>query len=159
MFLYEVECLCFNVGPTGIDNINNDSVEDASTGQYDFTFAQGTYNYEIQGFSQGDNLKFAAGTAVTINNVSGTDGAVSVTASHAASGTAVSLTLTGISPALDSTIFSLDTFNAAFGTALVLIILCLIKGQDKSLLILPFFLSKHHYSVHGVNLSKINWTP
>ena len=107
------------VSATGIDHFSNDSVENASTGQYCFIFTQGTYNYWIQDFADGDNLKFAVGTSMTVNNSSATDGMLKVIASDATSGTAVSVTLTGIDPALDSTIFSLDTFNTAFATNLV----------------------------------------
>ena len=112
------------ISATGIDGINNgsDRKEDAGGTDITFDFAQGSYTYEIEDFTQGDVLQFDQGVSFAVNNSSGVDGEVSVTASNSAAGTAVEVKLVGLATALDQTIFSIDTFNNAFGADSLIIV-------------------------------------
>jgi hypothetical protein len=101
------------VSPVGIDS-NGDSFENAGNGDIGFYFDQGSYNYVIDDFNKGDSLHFKAGDALSITNLAA-DGTLALQASDALTGTSVQVTLTGLDPALDSTIFNTSSFLSAFG--------------------------------------------
>jgi hypothetical protein len=109
-----------NVGPTGFDNENGGDPQshDAGSSNSAIYFAQGSYNYSINGFGKDnlgeDSLNFKAGDSISIVNLAA-DGILNVQASDATTGTTVKVTLTGLDPALDSTIFNVSTFLGAFG--------------------------------------------
>jgi len=103
-----------SVSATGVDNFGADSQEDVSTEDVAFSFTQGSYNYSIAGFASGDTLAFETGVSLSVTN-SAVDGQVQINASNSFTGTTVQLVLTGIATSLDSTITSVDSFNAAFG--------------------------------------------
>lgn len=72
-----------------------------------------TYAYGITGFAAGDKLAFAAGSALSVTNTSGTDGTIIVAGSLA--GQSVTVTLTGVAVADDGGVFNAASFNTTFG--------------------------------------------
>lgn len=90
---------------------------DASTANVTFEIAQDDYTYTIDGFAEGDVLDFIEGAGLTIINDAGDDGELTVQA--AADGSVVEILLTGIPGETDATIFNPDSFEAAFGDALI----------------------------------------
>ena len=77
--------------------------------QFDFT--AGKYAYTIANFGKGDVLNFPGDINPTINNISGTDGNIDV--QWADGGSLVVVTLTGLTTAQDTPIYSLGSFNGS----------------------------------------------
>ena len=77
-----------------------------------------TFAFNVIHFAAGDKLVFDAGTAISIINLSGTDGVLDVVGSK--NGKAVSVHLTGIAEASDAAIFGGSSFSTAFGTGALL---------------------------------------
>lgn len=92
----------------------NTTAYDASAANVTFNVASGNYTYNINGFGSGDKLAFATGQALSITNNSGTDGVIDITGT--ANGQLVTIHLTGVSAAQDGAVFSVDSFNTAFGS-------------------------------------------
>lgn len=103
------------INAVGIDNFGADSIENVADTDASFNFAQGTYNYIVENFANGDELHFSKNMSLTVTNSSGSDGELFVQATNSAAGTTVSVTLQGISSAIDSTIFDVNSFTTAFG--------------------------------------------
>ena len=102
------------VNASGKDSNGDDAKENVSTAAATtFTFESGTYDYEIAGFSNGDKLDFPDSNTATIEQDSFSDGNVLV--QWAAAGQVVKVTLTGIDPAIDTTISGPASFATAFG--------------------------------------------
>ena len=87
----------------------------ASAGDVKFTFAAGNYAYSISGFSNGDILDFPDDVAATVRNTSTTDNAIEV--QWASGGNVVLVTLTGLA---SDTAYSVNSFNAAFGSGSII---------------------------------------
>jgi hypothetical protein len=87
----------------------------AETAATDTTFnlAAGNYTASVAGFGTGDKLAFPAGASLSVVNNSATDGAIVVTGT--VGGQLVTLNLTGVDAAKDGQVFSVNSFNAAFG--------------------------------------------
>ena len=81
----------------------------SSNVQFDFT--AGKYAYTIANFGKGDVLNFPGDINPTINNISGTDGNIDV--QWADGGSLVVVTLTGLTTAQDTPIYSLGSFNGS----------------------------------------------
>lgn len=92
----------------------NTTAYDASTANVTFNVAAGNYTYNINAFAAGDKLAFATGSALSIVNNDGTDGVIDI--SGTLNGQLVNIHLTGVATAQDGAIFSVDTFNTAFGS-------------------------------------------
>ena len=103
-----------SVSATGIDDFGGDSYEYVDDANVSLVFTQGAYGYEVEDFKGGDALYFAESVALSIANT-GVDGSVTVQATDSQSGTTVSVDVTGISNALDQTIFDVSSFKNAFG--------------------------------------------
>lgn len=103
------------INAVGVDNFNADSIENVADTDASLNFAQGSYNYIVENFANGDELHFSKNMSLTVTNSSGSDGELLVQATNSAAGTTVSVTLQGISSALDSTIFDVNGFTTAFG--------------------------------------------
>ena len=80
-----------------------------------FAFAAGNYNYTISGYSNGDVLDFPDDVAATVRNTSTTDNSIDV--QWASGGNVVVVTLTGLAT---DTAYSVNSFNAAFGTGSII---------------------------------------
>jgi hypothetical protein len=87
----------------------------ASAGNVKFAFAAGNYAYSISGFSNGDILDFPDDVAATVRNTSTTDNAIEV--QWASGGNVVLVTLTGLA---SDTAYSVNSFNAAFGSGSII---------------------------------------
>lgn len=81
-------------------------------------FGSGTYNATVTGFSGDDVLNFPDDVAATVKNSNFTDGNVDV--QWAANGQVVTVTLTGLTAAQDSAIYSFNSFNNAFGAGSII---------------------------------------
>jgi hypothetical protein len=88
---------------------------DGSNGLSEFDFSTGNYTATITGFKANDVLNFFNGASISVANVSGTDGNITITASDLTTGNIVKVQLTGISSAQDASIFSVASFNSTFG--------------------------------------------
>ncbi len=115
------------VAPLHYDMTNSASVEAAgTTNVYGWNetvnFDAGNYDYTLSHFSAGDkvNLPDAFFNTKTLTNASGSDGVVVVNSTDASTGNIIHVTLTGIDPALDATIFNMTSANAAFNTGWIL---------------------------------------
>jgi len=107
-----------------VGSISADGSSDASTGNKVYTFAAGTYTYNISGFGTGDVLSFPAGNPPSVNNLSYTDSLVDLT--WLSGDGNVTVHLTGISTANDAllnyaTVLNND-FNAVFGSGTLIFI-------------------------------------
>jgi len=89
----------------------------AAAGNLAYTFAAGTYAYNIAGFAAGDKLDFPDAVAASVNNTSFTDGVVELTWGNA--GQTITVTLTGIPAATDAQLFGVASFNSVYGTGTV----------------------------------------
>jgi len=76
-----------------------------------FDFIAGKYAYTIANFGKGDVLNFPGDINPTINNILGTDGNIDV--QWADGGSLVVVTLTGLTTAQDTPIYSLGSFNSS----------------------------------------------
>lgn len=101
-------------GTTVAVSAANTTAYDASATNVTFNVASGNYTYNINGFGSGDKLAFATGQALSITNNSGSDGVIDITGT--ANGQLVTIHLTGVSAAQDGAVFSVDSFNTAFGS-------------------------------------------
>jgi hypothetical protein len=103
------------VGPSTTTNISGTVTTGTGTSGVDtFNIASGNYTASIAGFAANDKLVFAAGTVETITNTSDTDG--NITVAGVLNNQLVTIQLTGVSTALDAQVFSVASFNTAFGT-------------------------------------------
>jgi hypothetical protein len=103
------------VGPSTTTNISASATTGTGTSGVDtFNIASGNYNASIAGFAANDKLVFAAGSVETITNSSATDG--NITVAGVLNNQLVTIQLTGVSTALDAQVFSVASFNTAFGT-------------------------------------------
>ena len=103
------------VGPSTTTNISGTVTTGTGTSGVDtFNIASGNYNASIAGFAANDKLVFAAGSVETITNTSATDG--NITVAGVLNNQLVTIQLTGVSTALDAQVFSVASFNTAFGT-------------------------------------------
>lgn len=90
------------------------SVTETAATNTTFNVAAGNYTYNIAGFGAGDKLVFpSGGVAPTIVNGDFTDGIIDV--QFASGGTTTVIHLTGIPAATDGAVFSVNSFNTAFG--------------------------------------------
>jgi len=85
----------------------------ASTGNIVFDFAAGTYAYSVSGFATGDTLNFPVDVTPTVINTDASDKKVDV--QWASSGKVVTVSLTGLTDAQDSALYSATSFKALFG--------------------------------------------
>jgi len=85
----------------------------AAGSDFAYSIAMGNYAYSINGFSAGDKIVSPTGVTGTLANSSFTDG--NATVQYAANGQIVTVTLTGLSPAQDSALFSTGDLNTVFG--------------------------------------------
>jgi len=92
----------------------------ASSGNFAYAIAEGTYSTTITGFGPGDSLSFfGSNTAsLSVTNTSGSDGVVSITGVF--NGQAVDVTLSGLSTVLDSQVIGVNSFNNAFGASSII---------------------------------------
>ena len=82
-----------------------------------FSLAAGTYNYSIAGFGKGDGLDFPDGAVPSVDNESFSDGRINL--QWASSGLTITVTLTGLSTAVDATLSSVSDFATAFGAGTI----------------------------------------
>jgi hypothetical protein len=87
----------------------------ASSGNFAYTIAEGTYATTITGFGPGDSLSFfgAKVAGLSVVNTSGSDGLLLITG--VVDGQAVDVTLSGLSVSLDGQVFGVNSFNNVFG--------------------------------------------
>jgi hypothetical protein len=92
----------------------------ASSGNFAYALAEGTYATTITGFGPGDSLSFfGSNTAsLSVTNTSGSDGVVLVTGVF--NGQAVDVTLAGLSTVLDGQVIGVNSFNNAFGASSII---------------------------------------
>jgi hypothetical protein len=92
----------------------------ASSGNFAYALAEGTYATTITGFGPGDSLSFfGSNTAsLSVTNTSGSDGVVLVTGVF--NGQAVDVTLAGLSTVLDGQVIGVNSFNNAFGAGSII---------------------------------------
>jgi uncharacterized membrane protein len=88
-------------------------VASASDGNIVFDFAKGAYNYTVTGFSTGDRLNFPADVTPTVVNSDVADKKVDL--QWASGGQVISVSLTGLTDAQDSNVYSVSSFNTIFG--------------------------------------------
>jgi hypothetical protein len=87
---------------------------DASRGAVVFNIhPTSTFTYNVDKFAAGDKLVFDAGTALSVTNISGTDGVIDVVGSL--SGQIVTVHLTWLDLASDGAIYGVNSFNTVFG--------------------------------------------
>ena len=89
---------------------------DGSNGLSEFDFSTGNYTATITGFKSNDVLNFFNGASISVANVSGTDGNITVIGSDPATGHTVTIKLTGVALSQDASIFNLASFNSTFGS-------------------------------------------
>jgi hypothetical protein len=106
------------VSTSGGNTISAGGSSDASTADKLYTFAAGTYTYNISGFGTGDVLDFPAGSDASINNESYTDGVIDLT--WASAGSTVAIHLTGIAAANDVRLNSVADFGTVFGNGTII---------------------------------------
>lgn len=100
--------------PSNIDvTAANTTAYDASVADIKFFVAAGDYTYNIANFGTGDKIDFPAGNVPTVINSSNTDNAVDL--QYANDGKIAVLHLTGLTTAQDAAIYSVNSFNTAFG--------------------------------------------
>jgi hypothetical protein len=88
---------------------------DGSNGLSEFDFSTGNYTATITGFKANDVLNFFNGASISVANVSGTDGNITITASDPVTGNIVKAQLTGINLTQDALIYNVSSFNSTFG--------------------------------------------
>jgi len=91
----------------------NTTAYDAGFADVKFFVAAGDYTYNIANFGAGDKIDFPAGNVPTVINSSNTDNAVHL--QYANDGKITLLHLTGLTTAQDAVIYSVNSFNTAFG--------------------------------------------
>ena len=91
----------------------NPSVFDAGNANINFVVKAGNYTYNIANFGTDDKIDFPTGTPPTVINSSNTDNAVNL--QYANDGKITLLHLTGLTTAQDAAIYSVNSFNTAFG--------------------------------------------
>ena len=92
---------------------------DALTGSnVQFDLASGNYTYTIANFGAGDILNFPDDNTATVSN--SVDSVGSVDVKWANSGNNIVVTLTGLTDAQDSAIYSFNSFNTAFGAGSII---------------------------------------
>jgi len=96
-----------------VGSISANGSSDASTGNKVYTFAAGTYTYNITGLGAGDVLDFPEGNAASVANSDYADGVVDLNWSSGSN--TVTVHLTGISNANDALLNSAADFNTVFG--------------------------------------------
>lgn len=74
--------------------------------------------YGISGFSSGDTISFPTETTPTVFNDSYTDGSASLL--YAYNGSVATITLKGLTSAVDASLSTLASFDAAFGTGTII---------------------------------------
>ena len=89
---------------------------DGSNGLSEFDFSTGNYTATITGFKANDVLNFFNGASISVANVSGTDGNITLTATDPATGNTVTVKLSGVALAQDASIFNLASFKSTFGS-------------------------------------------
>jgi hypothetical protein len=100
--------------PSNIDvTAANTTAFDAGVADVKFFVAAGDYTYNIANFGTGDKIDFPAGNVPTVINSSNTDNAVHL--QYANDGKITLLHLTGLTTAQDVAIYSVNSFNTAFG--------------------------------------------
>ena len=102
------------VGPATTTAISSTTTTGTASGGVDtFNIASGNYIASIAGFGVKDKLVFTPGSVEAITNTSVTDGNITVTGSF--NNQFVTIQLTGVSTALDSGVFDVQSFNTVFG--------------------------------------------
>lgn len=81
-------------------------------------FGSGNYNATVTGFGTDDVLNFPDDVKATVKNSNFTDGNVDV--QWAANGQVVLVTLTGLTPAQDASLYSTNAFNNVFGAGSII---------------------------------------
>jgi hypothetical protein len=100
--------------PSNIDvTAANTTAFDAGVADVKFFVTSGDYTYNIANFGAGDKIDFPAGNVPTVINSSNTDNAVHL--QYANDGKITLLHLTGLTTAQDAAIYSVNSFNTAFG--------------------------------------------
>ncbi len=94
---------------------NGQTLTNPATSNETYTFAAGNYTVTIAGFNAGDKLQFPTNDISVIND-NFNDGQLQI--EWAANAQVIAVTLTGIAPANDATIFGVSSFNAAFANGL-----------------------------------------
>lgn len=103
-----------DIAPT-IISVNGAGTSTATTGDFQFNFAASNYDYTISGFGTGDVLNFPVDATPTLINDVLNDGNVDV--QWAANGVVIMVTLTGLTTPQDVALYSMESFNASFGSA------------------------------------------
>jgi len=105
-----------NSGGVAVSVVSSNSTpHNASAGNFVYNIhPTSEFTYNISGFASGDKLVFDSGTAVSLNNISGSDGIIDVFGSM--DGKEVTVHLTGIAVASDGTIYGVESFNGIFGS-------------------------------------------
>jgi Metallo-peptidase family M12B Reprolysin-like len=87
-----------------------------ANGATTFVFATGNYTETITGFKAVDAIKFDwLNDAISIINASGSDGNLTIVCNDPSNGNQVTVQLTGIAIAQDSSIFNVASFNSTSG--------------------------------------------
>jgi hypothetical protein len=90
---------------------------DASASDVNYVLGAGNYTYSIVNFAPGDKLTFPAGSPVSVNQESWTDGKVKLETTSTA-GT-VTVELTGLTNFQDGQLTGIDKVNTLFGAGTV----------------------------------------
>jgi hypothetical protein len=112
---------------------NSTTTFDAASANVAYTISEGTYASVIKGFGVGDSLSFFSPkiASLSIVNTSGADGVVLITG--VVDSQIVDVTLTGLSAALDSQVFGVNSFNKTFGAGSLITGASATNGNNGSL--------------------------
>ncbi len=96
--------------------VNEAGSHNVGDGDYTVTFEAGKYDVTLENFGPGDKIDLPDDffATATIQNLSGDDGQI-VVQGNTTAGDVITITLTGVPTEQDGAVFSVDTFNAAFG--------------------------------------------
>jgi hypothetical protein len=98
-----------------VSSTNASIAFNAAGGNFAYGLSEGTYATSISGFGPGDSLSFFGSKVANLNvvNTSFSDGVVVITGE--VGGQVVDVTLTGLSPNLDTQVLGVNSFNSVFG--------------------------------------------
>ena len=113
----EEEDLTIKVNSLGVDNSGNNSVESALASDLLFVFEQGSYQYQVEDFGEGDVLDVLDSAAYAVHNANKNDGNITIQVADSASESVLTIDLIGINTNLDKQVFSIESFQDTFGAS------------------------------------------
>jgi hypothetical protein len=107
-------------GPVAVSSANAGQTLDSVGGDYTFNVTAGAYAVTIKNFTAGDKIASFKGAMLSILNASGSDGQMVINLADPISSNTTVITLTGLTTQIDGSIFSVPSFNTAFGAGSLL---------------------------------------